>query len=73
MNISILFKCNPIADVLPSKNQALCNVNQCIVIASNDITGMSREQRLITKEHIRTNIILLALYSSILAIKCFKR
>ena len=62
-------------DVLPSKNQALCKVNhcqstaiQCIVILFNDVTCKSREQRLITKEHIamHTNLILLfkpALYS----------
>ena len=44
---------------------------QCIVIASNDVTGMSHEQRLIIKEHniiaTHTNLILLfkpALYSS---------
>ena len=46
--------------------QALCKVNhcqstaiQCIVIAFNDITNKSREQRLITKEHIamHTNVL----------------
>ena len=51
------------------------NVNQCIVLSSNDVTGMSPEQRLITKEHIatHTNLILLfkpPLYSSTLVIKC---
>ena len=50
---------------------------QCIVIVLNDITSKSREQRLITKEHIAThaNLILLfkpALYSSTLVIKVFK-
>ena len=49
-------------------------VNQCIVIVLNDVTSESREQRLITKEHIAThaNVILLfkpALYSSTLVIK----
>ena len=44
---------------------------QCIIIVLNDITSKSREQRLITKEHIAThvNLILLfkpALYSSTL-------
>ena len=39
-------------DVLPSKNQALCNfkpllITQCIVIVINDVTGKSHEQRLI--------------------------
>ena len=46
----------------------------CIVIVINDITGKSREQRFITKEHIatHTNLILLALYSSTLVIKLLK-
>ena len=53
-------------------------VNQCIVIVLNDVTSESREQRLITKEHIAThaNVILLlfkpALYSSTLVIKLFE-
>ena len=55
-------------DVLPSIiNQALHKLNQIVI---NDITGKSREQRLITKEHIatHTNLILLfkpALYSTL--------
>ena len=49
----------------------------CIVIVLNDVTSESREQRLITKEHIAThaNLILLfkpALYSSTLVIKLFE-
>ena len=45
-------------DVLPSKNQALCMLIKCIVIAINDVTGKSCEQRLITKEHIATHAVL---------------
>ena len=58
----------------------MCKLNlviQCIIIVLNDVTNKSREQRLITKEHIATNanLILLfkpALYSSILLIKFFE-
>ena len=44
------------------------------LVVFNDITGKSREQRFITKEHIAmyTNLILLALYSSILVIRLFR-
>ena len=47
---------------------------QCIVIVINGVMGKSREQRLITKEHIamHINLILLfkpAIYSSTLVIK----
>ena len=61
--------------VLSSKNQALYKLNKSIVIV-NDVTDKSREQSLITKEHIatHTNLILLfklALYSSTLVIKLF--
>ena len=31
---------------------------KCIVIAINDVMGKSREQRLITKEHIATHAVL---------------
>ena len=45
--------------------------SQFIVIVIDDVTGKSREQRLITKEHIATHafLILLALYSSTLVLK----
>ena len=45
-----------------------------VIIVFNDVTNKSREQRLITKEHIRSNAYKLnssALYSSILVIKLF--
>ena len=60
---------NKQVDVLPSKNQALCN---CYCNSNiNDVTGKSHEQRLITREHIatHTNLIPSALYSSTLVIK----
>ena len=49
-------------------HRTVCKLNhcqstaiQCIVIVLNDVTSKSREQRLITKEHIamHTNLILL--------------
>ena len=49
-------------DVLSSKNQALCKLNQCYCNGNiNDVTGKSREQGLIIKEHtaMHTNLILL--------------
>ena len=51
--------------------------NVLLIIALSDVTSKSREQRLITKEHIAThaNLILLfkpALYSSTLVIKLFE-
>ena len=49
----------------------------CIVIVLNDVTSKSREQRLITKEHIATqanliNLFKPALYSSTLVIELYK-
>ena len=46
----------------------------CIIIVLNDVTSKSREQRLITKEYIATNVNLIllfkpALYSSNLVLK----
>ena len=54
-------------------NHCYSTVIQCIVIVLNDVTCKSREQRLITQEHIAThvNLILLfkpALYSSTLVV-----
>ena len=58
-------------------NHCQSTVIQCIVIVLNDVTSKSREQRLITKEHIAThvNLILLfkpTLYSSTLEIELFE-
>ena len=48
-------------DVLPSKNQVLCSCYSMYCNIIYDVTHKSREQRLITKEHIamHTNLILL--------------
>ena len=66
------------SDSFPSTDRKYrSTVIQCIVIILNDVINKSREQRLITKEHIATdaNLILLfkpALYSSILEIELFE-
>ena len=56
------------------KNQVLCNVTQLIVIKFNYVMGKSREQRLITKEHIatHTNLIILFKQALYVMIKLFK-
>ena len=60
--------------------QVICKVNHCLSIAIvkknifNDVTSKSYEQRLITKEHITTHLLLQYFSDKLFesSIKCFK-